>query len=85
MNPKFLGGLDGYCQKLSLAFEYDGVQHERETVHFHKGPEDFAKPQKPAKRKNKLCLKNGVQLNPNPLQVRLQEPDPDGGVYSLDN
>ncbi|KAG6964428.1 hypothetical protein JG687_00005991 [Phytophthora cactorum] len=38
----FLGGLGlgGFCQELSMALEYDGVQHEREIPHFHRTTTD---------------------------------------------
>ncbi|KAF1775766.1 hypothetical protein GQ600_20210 [Phytophthora cactorum] len=32
-------GLGGFCQKLSMAFEYDGVQHERRSL-FHRTTTD---------------------------------------------
>ena len=45
---KCLNGLelDGYCEELKLAFEYDGEQHKKYNPHFHKNnPEIFFKQQ----------------------------------------
>ena len=33
--------LDGYCKKLKLAFEYDGIQHHKSPNPFHRDLSDF--------------------------------------------
>lgn len=42
--PTWLGGLelDGYCEELGVAFEYNGQQDDTHTPFFHRnGPEDL--------------------------------------------
>lgn len=55
--------LDGYCDELGLAFEYDGKQHITFIPYFHRnGEKDFEKQKERDNRKNKLCDKNGIML-----------------------
>lgn len=52
--------LDGYCEELKLAFEYDGRTHY-EPWDANK-PEELAKTQDRDKLKNKLCKQNNITL-----------------------
>ncbi|CAE7221080.1 pks5 [Symbiodinium pilosum] len=64
-NPKFLEGLqlDGYCAKLSLAFEYQGEQHYDSDSYFHFGDiSSFEAQQERDTRKRELCKAAGVRL-----------------------
>jgi len=54
--------LDGYNEKLGVAFEYQGAQHSMYSDHFHKSIEDFKRRQADDKMKIELCEKNGVTL-----------------------
>jgi hypothetical protein len=40
---KLLNGLelDGFCEELKLGFEYQGIQHKKHAIFFHKGIEKF--------------------------------------------
>ena len=62
--PKWLNNLelDGYCEKLNLAFEYDGQQHYKFIKYFHKTIEKFKNLLKTDRLKNKLCQDNGITL-----------------------
>lgn len=63
--PSWLNGLelDGYNEKLKLAFEYQGIQHKEYTPHFHdKGKMEFKSQQKRDKLKRKKCEAQGVHL-----------------------
>ena len=63
--PKFLGGLelDGYCEEMSLAFEYQGEQHYDPDNYFHFGsPSSFRMQQDRDARKRELCEDFGVRL-----------------------
>lgn len=53
--------LDGYCEKLKLAFEYQGPQHYEDIPHFHK-KRSLKDQQEYDKLKRELCEKNGVTL-----------------------
>jgi hypothetical protein len=63
-SPKWLNGLqlDGYCNRLKLAFEYNGIQHYKFFPLFHKTKEDFKNQQNRDILKNKLCVKNKIKL-----------------------
>ena len=64
--------LDGYCRKLSLAFEYQGIQHYEETKFFGRSPRrTLTQQKKDDAEKRKLCLKNGVCLIEIPYKVAL--------------
>lgn len=55
--------LDGYCEELNLAFEYDGEQHSKYHHHYHNGnPENFFKQQERDILKEELCKKNSIEL-----------------------
>jgi hypothetical protein len=53
--------LDGYCQKLRLAFEYHGIQHYKTTTFFDQKSPLQKRIQDDAKKRH-LCQKNGVAL-----------------------
>jgi hypothetical protein len=61
--PPFLDGmeLDGYCEELQLAFEYDGEQHYQAIEHWG-GEEALKKRQEDDKIKDDLCVANKVKL-----------------------
>lgn len=61
--PEFLGRqhLDIFIKELSIAIEYQGLQHF-EPVDFFGGEKAFLKNQERDKRKLKLCKENGVDL-----------------------
>lgn len=53
--------LDGYCESLKLAFEYNGIQHYQ-PVDFFGGVDRFKTIKKNDQIKKKLCKKNNVKL-----------------------
>lgn len=62
--PKFLNGLelDGYCQRLQLAFEYNGTQHERFDPFFHDTEEKFKRQLERDHQKHFSCIENDIYL-----------------------
>lgn len=54
--------LDGYCEELKLAFEYDGIQHSDPRSHFHKNSNEFYELQERDKYKNIRCAQLGILL-----------------------
>ena len=54
--------LDGYCPRLLLVFEYDGKQHFKHVKIFHKTKRDFEAQKSRDRKKDGLCVKNGVKL-----------------------
>lgn len=55
--------LDGFCEKYRIAFEYNGLQHEKYIEHFHRnGIQDFFRQQERDRVKNELCKKNDIVL-----------------------
>lgn len=54
--------LDGYCEKLKLAFEYDGGQHSKYTPVFHKSVKDFSYQVVKDDFKTKKCKEQGITL-----------------------
>lgn len=63
--PPFLGGLelDGYCEELGVAFEYNGKQHYEYVPFFHRnGPGDLAAQQERDRRTEAGCDEEGVAL-----------------------
>lgn len=60
--------LDGYCEKLEIAFEYHGIQHYKKTAFFHqKSP--LAKRVQDDTEKMDLCSRNKVTLFEIPYRV----------------
>ena len=50
--------LDGFCEDLSLGFEYQGIQHDEYIHYFHRnGYIDFESQQERDKLKLELCKK----------------------------
>ena len=74
--PKWLKGLelDGYCKELNLAFEYNGRQHYKFYIYFHKNKKDFLDQQTRDKRKRKLCKQQGVKLITIPYYYNCYKP-----------
>jgi len=54
--------LDGYCKKLNLAFEYNGIQHYAFTPWFHENKQQFTSQQNRDRLKRKLCKQNNIKL-----------------------
>jgi len=56
--------LDGYCEKLQIAFEYHGVQHYKYFPNFFhkKGKYQFEEQKERDKLKIELCDKNNIKL-----------------------
>ena len=64
--------LDGYCEKLKLAFEYQGVQHYTETDYFHRKISLVTR-RKDDETKRLLCKQNHVTLVEVPYNVKPEE------------
>ena len=54
--------LDGYCERLRLAFEHQGEQHYSARTRFVKSSEALQSRMADDKRKSELCEENGVTL-----------------------
>lgn len=55
--------LDGYCEPLSIAFEYQGIQHFSPDEYFsQKSSYSFKKRQEDDKRKKDICQNYGIKL-----------------------
>lgn len=54
--------LDGYCEELNLAYEYQGEQHNSPTAFYQNRLEQFERRLELDKRKKLLCQKKGVIL-----------------------
>ena len=55
--------LDGFCDDVGVAFEYNGLKHDEYIPQFHRnGVEDFWKQQVRDNRKKELCEKNCFYL-----------------------
>lgn len=52
--------LDGYCEHLSMAFEYNGIQHYKQAFYMTKN--DLIKQKNRDRLKSELCYKNNVLL-----------------------
>ena len=75
---KWLGRqhLDGFCIDISLAFEYDGEQHFRVIPKFGMTQDNLEANMAWDKRKDRLCVENGVTL----IRVRYVFPLTELGV-----
>lgn len=65
--------LDGYCENLKLAFEYDGRQHSEFIKYLHGTQENFEDQQKRDLRKNVLCKRNNITLIRIPYTVKYDD------------
>ena len=55
--------LDGYCEPLGIAFEYQGIQHYGSDEYFNqKSSHSFKKRQEDDERKKELCRDHGIKL-----------------------
>lgn len=55
--------LDGFCEPLSIAFEYQGIQHYSPDEYFsQKSSYSFKKRQEDDKRKKNICRNHGIKL-----------------------
>jgi hypothetical protein len=54
--------LDGYCEKLNLAFEHNGVQHYNNVKYFKNGNATLKRIQRHDQVKAKLCHERGITL-----------------------
>ena len=63
--------LDGYCPKLKLAFEYDGIQHHKYPNPFHRDLRDFHSQRKRDGIKNRRCKSHKVIL----IRIKYDIPD----------
>lgn len=65
--------LDGFNQKLKIAFEYNGSQHYFYNPYYHKTKDDFEKQKKRDELKKQLCIKHGIHLIVIPYELRAEE------------
>ena len=75
--------LDGFCEDLRLAFEYQGEQHDKYIPHFHRNEGDFERQQERDKLKLDLCKKHNIDVliiphtlsyqNENELRIFIKE------------
>jgi hypothetical protein len=54
--------LDGYCEELNIAFEYNGEQHYKFVPYWHKTQKRFGESIIRDKEKEKLCIENNTKL-----------------------
>lgn len=54
--------IDGYCEELKLAFEYQGQQHFKYNSHFYKNIEDFNRRLANDQIKSKILQERGIRL-----------------------
>ena len=78
-NPVTSGGntginleLDCFNKELSLAVEYNGIQHYKFVPYFHKTKETFQNQKYRDYMKRDLCEKNGVTLIEVPYTIRVE-------------
>lgn len=75
IRPKWLQKLelDGYCEKLKLAIEYNGIQHTIFSHFFHhKSIKNFETQKARDLLKRELCKKHGVTLITVPFQYNMK-------------
>ncbi len=66
---------DGYSEEVKLAFEYNGIQHDKYTPYFHKnGERDFEEQCERDLRKISLSKENNIQLITIPPKYSYQRP-----------
>lgn len=62
--------LDGYCEDLGIAFEYNGIQHYKYTPRFHAKYSDLEYQVYKDRLKHLLCSHRGIFLIVIPYTVR---------------
>lgn len=67
--------LDGYCEDLGIAFEYDGLQHVKFIPHFHRTEQGFKEQQRRDRRKDQLAANNAITLIRIPSKYTYNEPE----------
>ena len=66
--------LDGFCDKLKLAFEYNGRQHYEDIGHFRKNGKEYIEKRKiDDKLKHKLCKDRKIILIEVPYTVQFED------------
>ena len=65
--------LDGFNERLKIAFEYNGSQHYFFSPFFHTSEAAFEKMKQRDELKRRLCVKEGIQLITIPYTVRSHE------------
>ena len=68
--------LDGYCEELGSAFEYNGAQHYVFPNSYHKTEEEFAKQLYRDAIKVKTCAQKGVDLLVIPYDLEDEKLEP---------
>lgn len=63
--------LDGYCEELKLAFEYQGEQHYRKNEFFHKDQKAFNTQKQRDRIKRERCLQKNITLLEIPYDISL--------------
>jgi hypothetical protein len=76
VHPKWLNGLelDGYCEILNIAFEYQGRQHVEYVYHFHRNAEDFTKQKERDQKKRQICREREINLIEIPHKYSCKNP-----------
>ncbi len=67
--------LDGYCESMGLAFEYQGAQHYELSTRFNTSNADLRRRNKDDERKRLLCKKRNITLIEVPYHVANEEMD----------
>ena len=67
--------LDGYCEKLNIAFEYQGQQHYEYTEYFHRTESDFKNQKERDEWKYTKCNENDIILILIPYHFNYQNPE----------
>jgi len=65
--------LDCFCQDLSLAVEYSGIQHYKYVPYFHKNKESFLNQKYRDDMKRRICKEHGINLIEVPYTVKNEE------------
>lgn len=69
----YLMELDGFCEKLMLAFEHNGIQHYLYVQFLHKNMDRFKRIQTRDALKRELCKQHGVILIEVPYTVKEED------------
>jgi hypothetical protein len=65
--------LDGYCEEIGFAFEYQGEQHFEKHKMFHQSMSDLTSQVRRDKRKQRLCAEHSVKLMLIPYDIPQEE------------